>query len=115
MTRRKQGRAALPSGEGSGRRFGQSETTPPNNTVWQLRGENAAQLRRRRLVERLFHVAGLRGLVELLDEIVRYGLTHETDLEQRLVRYARLNPEIVAVLGGNKLPSLPLRIVRGGR
>ena len=76
---------------GSQRPIGQSHAAP-TSTIWALRRANERQLRRRRLVERIGQVAGLGGLVELLDELVRHGLVDEAALEDRLAALCRVEP-----------------------
>ena len=62
-----------------------------------------------RAVERL-HQLGPRSQCELLREIGdRYGC--RAFIEERLKRYAELDPEIVAALGGDVFPPAPIRQV----
>jgi len=63
------------------------------------------------LVARINQVTGARGFWEFIEALIRDGALNETDIEDRLGRFARLDPEIVDALGANKLPSLPMRIV----
>ena len=71
------------------------------------------QLRRQRHVEQI-HRLGARALFELVDELDRvHGLGD--DLDRRLERYARLDPDLLAALGADRFPAAPLRIVGGAR
>jgi hypothetical protein len=67
------------------------------------------QLRRQRLCTRI-HDLGPRVLCELLDEIERYGTA---GLDQRLERYAELDPEVLARVGADRFPPSPIRLIRG--
>jgi hypothetical protein len=40
---------------------------------------------------------------------------HMTTIEQVVARYARLDPDVLALFGGDRFPPHPLRLVRGGR
>jgi hypothetical protein len=69
------------------------------------------RLRRRRQCE-LIWMLGARVFFELIDELDRrHGLG--ADLDARLARYARLDPEILAAIGANQFPPAPLHIVEG--
>jgi hypothetical protein len=71
------------------------------------------RLRRQRLVERV-HRLGARPLFELIDEIARhYGLAD--DIDQRLERYAALDPDILSAVRADRFPPPPLRAVGGRR
>ena len=70
------------------------------------------QFRRQRLVERV-HRNGARVVFEFIDEIARHHPGIVEDLDQRLERYAAIDPETLAVLGGDQFPSRPLRLVGG--
>jgi hypothetical protein len=65
---------------------------------------------RRRHVERLHHL-GPRVVYELLDEIARH---HDigADVDRRIARYAELDPTLLAILGGDRFPASPMRLVR---
>jgi hypothetical protein len=67
-------------------------------------------LRRRQQVEHIYAL-GSRVIFELIDEIDRHhGL--RDDINQRLARYAKLDPGIVAVVGADKFPPLPVRLLK---
>ena len=69
------------------------------------------RLRRRRQCELIWRL-GARVFFELIDELDhRRGLG--ADLDARLARYARLDPEILAAIGANQFPPAPLHIVEG--
>jgi hypothetical protein len=55
----------------------------------------ARSLRRRRQVEAIW-VFGARVVLELLDEIERYGLE---DLDARLAKYAALDHDVIRLVG----------------
>ena len=76
---------------------------------------NTAKLRRRRLIERVHQIAGLRGLVELFEELVERDLLDETELERRLSRYAGLDADLLRAVGALRFPHPPIRIVGRGR
>jgi hypothetical protein len=70
-----------------------------------------ATLRRQRLVARV-HPLGDRVFFELLDELDRHGIAPWALIEPRLERFAALDPELLAALGGDRMPSAPLHLVR---
>jgi hypothetical protein len=47
---------------------------------------------------------------ELLDEIGRYYGIAE-DIEDRLARYAAIDPGVLAALGGDRFPAAPIWLV----
>lgn len=67
------------------------------------------RLRRQRLVEQV-HQLGARVVFELIDELDH---AHDlgNDLDERLVRYAALNPDHLVALGADKFPAVPIRAV----
>jgi len=71
-------------------------------------GAHDAEVRLHQLARRL-HSLGERPLFELLREIVSGA-----DAVDRLEAFARLDPAIVALLGGSALPSI-LTTLDGGR
>src|SRR5437762_1548793 len=76
-----------------------------------LRAQASQRLHRPRLVERV-HRLGARALFEFVNELDQsHGLG--SDLDQRLERYARLDPAVLPALGGDRLPVSPVRIVGG--
>jgi hypothetical protein len=81
----------------------------PDTTLADLRLSATRRLRRQRHVGRICRL-GPRVVGELLDEIARYhGLRDEID--QRLARYAALDPVILAELAGDRFPALPIRLL----
>ena len=63
------------------------------------------------MIER-WHRLGPRSAFELLDELIGTDRFLPDDAEGLLRKYAQLDPEIVAVLGGREL-QLPLVIIEG--
>ena len=85
----------------------------PLNTISADKSQALARLRRQRHVEQV-HRLGARVIFELLNELDRvHGLGD--DLDRRLERYARLDPDLLAALGADRFPAAPLRIVGGAR
>jgi hypothetical protein len=77
-----------------------------------LRREN---LRRMQLAQqsRLLHRLGERAVFEAFDEISRR--TRRRAVVERVVQaIAALDPDLVAALGGDRLPPSPLRLIQGG-
>jgi hypothetical protein len=68
------------------------------------------RLRRQRQCETIW-LLGARVLFELIDEVDH---VHGADLDASLERYATLNPEILRVLRGDRMPALPIRLVWHG-
>jgi len=78
-----------------------------------LKNQAQRRLQRQRHVEQV-HRLGARVIFELLNELDRvHGLGD--DLDRRLERYARLDPDLLAALGADRFPAAPLRIVGGAR
>jgi hypothetical protein len=71
----------------------------------------ARGLRRRRQVEAIW-LLGARVVFELLNEIERYGLDN---LDARLARYAALDQDVIHLVGADRFPYPPTRLVAGGR
>jgi len=71
----------------------------------------AAAVRVTRQVQRL-HDLGARPLMEFLTELASDPATR-TDIELNLSRYARLDPGLVAALGGREL-RLPIVVIEDG-
>jgi hypothetical protein len=65
------------------------------------------RLRRQRQAERIWNL-GARVLYELLREIEKYGIV---DLDVRLERYARLDPDILRLVQADRFPPSPIRLV----
>ena len=69
-----------------------------------------ADVRLRRAVARL-HLLGPRVLAEFLAELGAARMVR-TEIEEMLARYnARLDPEILGVVGGDRFPPIPLRLI----
>ena len=84
----------------------------PVNTISAAQSQALARLRRQRQVERICRIPRL--VAELLDEIGRhYGIGD--DIDRRLERYAAIDPAILAALGADRFPPLPIRAVGGQR
>ena len=78
-----------------------------------LKNQAQRRLQRQHHVEQV-HRLGARVIFELLNELDRvHGLGD--DLDRRLERYARLDPDLLAALGADRFPAAPLRIVGGAR
>jgi hypothetical protein len=70
-----------------------------------------AATRRRRQVEAIW-LLGARVVFELLNEIERYG---PDDLASRLARYAALDHDFIRLVGADRFPHPPIRLVAVGR
>ena len=78
-----------------------------------LKNQAQRRLQRQHHVEQV-HRLGARVIFELLNELDRvHGLGD--DLDRRLERYARLDPDLLAALGADRFPAAPLRVVGSGR
>jgi hypothetical protein len=83
-------------------------TTAARNSPSNADRQAVADARRQRLVERLVAL-GPRVVLELLLELAeRRGLAH---LDQRLERYAALDPALLRAVGGDRMPPRVLRMV----
>jgi hypothetical protein len=91
----------------------QARRKPPDSALKGARQANAALLRREGLVKRIHEVAGVRGFWEFIEALIRDGNVDEAEIEKRLSRFARLDPQILDILGANRLPNGPIRIVAG--
>src|ERR1700730_17555933 len=78
-----------------------------------LREQAQRRLRRQRLVERVVAL-GPRIVFELVDELDRH-LGLGDDLDQRLERYATLDPSLLIAVAADRFPASPLRRLEGGR
>jgi hypothetical protein len=82
------------------------DTTTAPNTATRVAID---RLRRQHAVEAVWRL-GPRVVFELLDELDRrHGLGDE--LEERLARYAELDPLILAAVGGDQFAPAPIRMV----
>lgn len=78
-----------------------------------LKQQAFLRLRRERQVEQL-HRLGSRVVYELLDQLARdHGIG--ADLDWQLQRFAGLDPEILAAVGGDKFAPNPTRLVGGAK
>jgi hypothetical protein len=77
------------------------------------RRANAERLRRETLVARVHQIAGVRGLFEVLDELVRDGVVSHSALDSRLSRFASLDQKAVKAIGADRMPPRPVHIIGG--
>jgi hypothetical protein len=78
------------------------------NTRLPLKSQYPAQLRRQRQVEQICRTPRL--VAELLTEIARHHEI-EADLDQRLERYAAIDPDVLKAVGGDRFALPPTRVV----
>jgi hypothetical protein len=71
-----------------------------------------ARLRRQRYVEQICQAPRL--VFELIEEIKRHHPTIADDVDARLERYASVNRHLLAAVGGDRFPAMPLRVIGGG-
>jgi hypothetical protein len=76
------------------------------------RARETRALRRQQCVERIFRL-GPRPVFELIQQLARS--LDDAEVDRLLVRFAALDPGILQALGGNRLPSLPIRLVGGNQ
>jgi hypothetical protein len=105
---------SAPPWRGGGRSISNTGEELSNSALEGARQANAGLWRRQGLVKRLHEVAGVRGFLELVEGLFRDGKVDEAELDERLSRFARLDPQILDILGANRLPNGPIRVV-GGR
>jgi hypothetical protein len=100
----------IPVGAGLGDLRGQrqSEASLQQNP---LHAQALHRLRRQRLVERVVAL-GPRAVFELVDELDRH-LGIGDDLDQRLERYASLDPGLLIALAADQFPPMPTRQIWG--
>ena len=93
----------------AGRDWVGTQDRSSDTTLTALRLAASRRMRRQRYVERLCQL-GPRVVAELLDELDRH---HQLggDLDDRLERYAQLDATVLAALGADRFPALPLRCV----
>jgi hypothetical protein len=86
---------------------------PPGSGNRQNIGESAAdrRLRRQCQCETIWRL-GARVFFELIDELARHHAL--PDLDRRLARYARLDPDIIRAVQADRFPQA-IRLVAGGR
>ena len=88
----------------------QSRSTGPPRLLGEVADNLVVDLRRHRQVEHL-HTLGLRAMDELLKEVGEQRGC-QTFIDMRLKAYAKLDPEIVKVLGAGEFPRPPLYEVK---
>ena len=81
--------------------FGLDPIRQTSNTA-----DMAARLKRQRQIEHL-HLLGPRAVGELLHEV-----SEAEDLDRGLEAYARLSPDLLEALNGDRFPPLPIHEVR---
>ena len=97
------------SGDCSLSRIRPPELKPTRCRVQVPAADPLSNMRFERAVVRV-HQLGPRAVGELLREISHtHGLAG--DIEERLARYARLDPEIVRAMGWDHFPPLPVHLV----
>src|SRR5215472_2253542 len=74
---------------------------------------NTRRLRRRRQLEAILERGGLRAILELIEEMIPHRIADEGEVEDRLAAYAALDPAKLRAVGGDQLPSLPIRAIMG--
>lgn len=85
----------------------------PDTTLARLQRAATRRLRPQRNVERIYAL-GPRVVSELLDELDRHHRLG-SGLDQRLARYAELDPLILAAIGGDRFAHEPVHVVASGR
>jgi hypothetical protein len=83
-----------------------------DTTLAALRLAATRHLRRRRHVECIYRL-GPRVVFELIDEIDKHHRLGD-DLDQRLARYAAIDPLILGAIRGDQFAGTPTRIVGSG-
>jgi hypothetical protein len=80
-----------------------------------LQARRSAELRRQRRMRMAVAAwkLGPRAFFEFIDELDRHF--DVPDLDRRLGRYANADPQLVALLGGDRLPPIPPPRLVGGR
>ena len=67
-------------------------------------------LRLERMIEHI-HSLGVRALAEMLDEIA-HRTGQPAVVADRIEAFAKLDPDLLRFLGGDKFPPMPLEVVR---
>jgi hypothetical protein len=86
---------------------------PARRSSRAARDDLVRRLRQQRQIDAVY-LLGARVVGELFDEIAGHYLDIAGDVDQRLARYAALDPVAVAVAGGDKFAPLPLHVVGDG-
>jgi hypothetical protein len=105
----KENPVALAGADRAGIRYAEQQSF----TRESLKKQAQQRLRRQRLAERV-HRLGARVVFELLDEIARHHDLGD-DVDDRLARFAALDPAMLRAVGGARFAPVPLRAVGGGR
>jgi hypothetical protein len=86
---------------------------PPGGQSAGRRGWSAVdrRLRRQRQCKTIWRL-GARIFFELIDELARHHTLH--DLDARLERYARLDPDVIRALQADRFPQ-PIRLIASER
>jgi hypothetical protein len=94
-----------------GRHIGNERAYSPRPTRPQASPQDLeiARLRRQHLT-RVLHGFGARTTFEFIDELARHHGIGD-DLDERLAKYAALDPTIVRLVGGDRFPPHPPRAV----
>jgi hypothetical protein len=85
----------------------------PVNTISTGQSQELLRLRRQRHVEQVNCLRTSRVWFEFVDELVRYHPEIAEDIDRRLEQYAGLDPDVLHVLGADRFPPVPLRVVGG--
>jgi hypothetical protein len=109
------GESAPAPWRGGSRSISNRGQEPSNSALKGARQGNAKRWRRQSLVKRIHEVVGPRGFWELIEQLIADGKVDEAEIEERLSRFARLDPQILDILGANRLPNVPIRVVGGRR
>jgi hypothetical protein len=112
-------KSARPAGEGPNRAgFDDfrvaAEIEAGNTEILVIRQAADRRLRRQRAVERV-HRLGARVVFELLDDLARSYPEIADELDEQLARFVRLEPDILAALGGDRFALPPTRLVGASR
>ncbi len=101
-----------PAPRAGGNRAGNRAGAQPLDSTASPSDQILCRLRRQRQIEAL-HRFGARVVGELLDELARHHRIGR-DIDQRLARYARLDPDVLSAVGNDRFPAGPVHSVAGG-
>ena len=88
-----------------------AESRPEILPISAARQAAARRLRRQRLVEAIARLGAPRIWFEFVDELIRHHPDIADDIDRRLARYAAVDAEILAAVGGDRFPMSPTRAV----
>ncbi len=74
-----------------------------------VRLQHPARLRRQHLARQLYRL-GDRVTFEFIDELARH-LRIDNEIDERLARYAQLDPDLLHAVGADSFPPVPLHAV----